>query len=183
VTTFSLGTLVAPPAGENLDVLAAPTAALISELGWGDRLGAVAIDPALSDTVNFVPAFDLRDDLAANCVIVSGAREGVERVAACVVLATTRADINGVVRKRIDVRKASFMPLDVAVERTGMEYGGITPFGLPRDWPIFVDSRVAESALLTWGAGVRAAKIIAPGSLVAELPHATVIEGLARPIG
>ena len=182
MTTFSLGSLVAPPAGENLEILAAPTAALINELGWGERLGAVAIDPALSDTVNFVPAFDLREDLAANCVVVAGARDGRERVAACVVLATTRADINGVVRKRIDVRKASFMPLDVAVERTGMEYGGITPFGLPRDWPIFVDSRVVATPLLTWGAGVRGAKIIAPGSLVAELPGAEVIEGLARPV-
>jgi prolyl-tRNA editing enzyme YbaK/EbsC (Cys-tRNA(Pro) deacylase) len=140
----------------------------------------VAIDPALSDTVNFVPAFNLRDDLAANCVLVAGARNGEERVAACVLLADSRADINGMVRKRLDVRKASFMSLDVAVERTGMEYGGITPIGLPSEWPIFIDSRVLSYPLLTLGAGVRAAKIIAPGSLLAELPGAQVIDGLAR---
>ena len=182
MTSLTLGTLTAPLASRGLDVLAQPTAALIAELGWGDRLGAVAIDPELSDTVNFVPAFDLRTDLAANCVLVSGSRNGEERVAACIVLANTRADINGAVRKRLDVRKASFMPLDVAVERTGMEYGGITPIGLPREWPVLIDSRVAEAGLLTLGAGVRAAKIIAPGALLAELPRAEVVEGLARPV-
>ena len=166
----------------NSALVAAPTAALIAELGWGERLGAVEIDPELSDTVNFVAAFGLTDGLAANCVIVSGTREGVERVAACVILANTRADINTTVRKLLDVRKASFLPLDLAVARTGMEYGGITPIGLPRDWRILIDARVTASPLLTLGAGVRGAKIIAPGALLAELPRAEVIEGLARPI-
>ena len=182
MTSFELGLLSAAPVSEHPQLVAAPTAALIAELGWGHRLGAVAIDPERSDTINFVATFGLTDDLAANCVIVSGAREGVERVAACVILANTRADINTTVRKRLDVRKASFMPLELAVQRTGMEYGGITPIGLPRDWPILIDARVAEASLLTLGAGVRAAKIIAPGSLLAELPGAEVIEGLARAI-
>ena len=132
--------------------------------------------------MNFVVAAGITEDLAANCVIVSGQRNGEERVAACVVLATTRADINTVVRKRLDVRKASFLPLAEAVERTGMEYGGITPFGLPREWPIFIDSRVVAAPMLTLGAGVRAAKILAPGALLAELPGAQVIEDLARPV-
>jgi len=182
MASFVLGSLTAAPVSAHPELVAAPTAALIAELGWGDRLGAVAIDPELSDTVNFVATFGLTDDLAANCVIVSGAREGVERVAACVILANTRADINTTVRKLLDVRKASFMPLELAVERTGMEYGGITPIGLPREWPILIDSRVAAAPLLTLGAGIRAAKIIAPGSLLAELPRAEVIEGLARVI-
>ena len=182
MTSLTLGSLTAPPASHNLGILAAPTAALIRELGWEDRLGAVEIDPEISDTPKLVEAYGLTTDLAANCVLVSGARNGEERVAACVVLAHTRADINGAVRKRLDVRKASFMPLDLAVERTHMEYGGITPFGLPAGWPILIDSLVLDYPLLTLGAGVRAAKIIAPGALLAELPHAEVIEGLARPI-
>lgn len=182
VTSFALGSLTAVPVSEQPQLVAAPTATLIAELGWGDELGAVAIDPELSDTATFVAAYGLSEDLAANCVIVSGARNGEERVAACVILANTRADINVVVRKRLDVRKASFMSLDDAVARTGMEYGGITPIGLPREWPILVDSRVAESGLLTLGAGVRAAKIIAPGALLAGLPGAEVVEGLARAV-
>ena len=97
-------------------------------------------------------------------------------------LANTRADINTVVRKRLDVRKASFLSLDDAVERTGMEYGGITPIGLPREWPILIDARVAAAPLLTLGAGVRSSKIIVPGALLADLPGAEVIEGLARQV-
>lgn len=182
MASFVLGALTATAVSEQPHLVAAPTAALIAELGWGELLGTVAIDPTLSDTANFTAAYDLTDDLAANCVIVSGMRNGGERVAACVVLASTRADINTVVRKRLDVRKASFLPLDVAVERTGMEYGGITPIGLPREWPILIDSRVAAAALLTLGAGVRASKIIVAGGLLAALPGAEVVEGLARPI-
>lgn len=182
MTSFTLGSLTAPAASRNPEILASPTAALIAHLGWGERLGAVEIDPAISDTPQLVAAYGLTNDLAANCVLVAGARNGEERVAACVVLADTRADINGAVRRHLDVRKASFMPLDVAVARTGMEYGGITPIGLPENWPILIDSRVVTYPLLTLGAGVRAAKIIAPGALLAELPHAVVIDDLARPV-
>src|SRR6187402_311420 len=129
MTSFALGALTAVGVADQPHLVAAPTANLIAELGWGELLGAVAIDPELSDTVNFVAAFGLTNALAANCVIVSGQRNGEDRVAACVILGNTRADINTVVRKRLDVRKASFMSLDDAVERTGMEYGGITPIG------------------------------------------------------
>jgi prolyl-tRNA editing enzyme YbaK/EbsC (Cys-tRNA(Pro) deacylase) len=182
MTNFTLGALEAAPASGSHGLLATPTAALISRLGWGERLGAVAIDPTLSDTAAFVAAYGVTEDTAANCVVVAGQRNGVEKVAACVILAHTRADVNGVVRKLLDVRKASFMPLDEAVERTGMEYGGITPIGLPAEWPILIDSRVADTPLVTLGAGVRAAKIIAPGPLLAELPGAQVIDGLARDV-
>ena len=63
--------------------------------------------------------------------MVAGRRDGEERVAACVVRADTRADVNNLVKRTLDVRKASFLPMDRAVEESGMEYGGITPVGLP----------------------------------------------------
>jgi prolyl-tRNA editing enzyme YbaK/EbsC (Cys-tRNA(Pro) deacylase) len=182
VTVFTLGSLTGVAASQRPDLLAAPTAVLIDSLGWADRVGVVEIDPALSDTAAFVAAHGLTEDLAANCVVVAGSRSGEERVAACVILATTRADINTVVRKRLDVRKASFLALDEAVTRTGMEYGGITPIGLPSDWPILIDSRVVEAPMLTLGAGVRAAKILISGALLAQLPGAQVIDDLARPV-
>lgn len=179
---FALGSLVAVPVSQALNLVAPPTASFISELGWGERLGAVAIDPSLSDTAAFVTAYGITEDTAANCVIVAGQRNGEERVAACVILANTRADVNGAVRRLLDVRKASFMPLASAVERTGMEYGGITPVGLPSGWPILVDARVARAPMVTLGAGVRSAKLLAPGALLGELPGARVIEDLARPV-
>ena len=92
-------------------------------------------------------------EMSANCVVVAGRRGGDERVAACVVLATTRADVNGLVRRLLDVRKASFLAMDLAVEWTGMEYGGITPVGLPEGWSVFVDAAVAATPYVVIGSG------------------------------
>jgi prolyl-tRNA editing enzyme YbaK/EbsC (Cys-tRNA(Pro) deacylase) len=113
-------------------------------------------------------------------VVVSGKRAGEERFASCLVLATTRADVNGVVRKRLDVRKASFAPMDTAVELTGMQYGGITPLGLPESWPVLIDAAVATAAELVIGSGVRGSKILIPGEVLVKLAGAEVIEGLGR---
>jgi prolyl-tRNA editing enzyme YbaK/EbsC (Cys-tRNA(Pro) deacylase) len=112
-------------------------------------------------------------------VIVGGKREGNERLAACVVLATTRADVNGVVKRFLDVRKASFLPTERAVALTRMEYGGITPIGLPADWPLLIDRRVIEADVLVVGSGVRRSKILLAGSLLGQLPHSEIIDGLA----
>ena len=98
------------------------------------------------------------------------------------VLATTRADVNRIVRKRLEVRKASFLPMDDAVAATAMEYGGITPLGLPADWPILVDSAVAALPAAVIGSGVRRSKMIVTGADLASLPNAEVIEGLGRPV-
>jgi len=114
--------------------------------------------------------------------VVAGRREGITRYAACVVLATTRADVNGVVRKHLDVRKASFLPMDDAVRLTGMEYGGITPIGLPQDWPVLVDARVVAMPHVIIGSGVRHSKISIAGPALGALPGAQVIDGLAREV-
>jgi prolyl-tRNA editing enzyme YbaK/EbsC (Cys-tRNA(Pro) deacylase) len=95
------------------------------------------------------------------------------------VLATTRADVNGVVRRHLDARKASFAPMDDAVEHTGMEYGGITPIGLPADWPVLVDAAVVLAGTVVIGSGIRGSKLQLPGEALAELANAVVLEGLA----
>jgi prolyl-tRNA editing enzyme YbaK/EbsC (Cys-tRNA(Pro) deacylase) len=91
------------------------------------------------------------------------------------VLATDRADVNGVVRRRLDARKASFAPMAQAVDLTGMEYGGITPLGLPSDWPVLVDDAVAEVELAVVGSGVRRSKLALRGQLLAQLPAAELL--------
>ena len=120
---------------------------------------------------------------SANCVVVSGKRAGEQRWAAAVILATTRADVNGVVRRRLDVRKVSFAAMDDAVTQTGMEYGGITPVGLPDGWPIMIDAAVAAAGAVVIGSGIRGSKLVLDGAALAELPGAVVIEGLAAPVG
>jgi prolyl-tRNA editing enzyme YbaK/EbsC (Cys-tRNA(Pro) deacylase) len=177
--TFELGNLSSVPASLRPDLLAEPTQAALTRAGLLDDVGVVEIDPALSDTAAAQQAFGLQPDMLANCVVVGGKREGSERLAACVVLATTRADVNGIVKRYLDVRKASFLPMERAVALTGMEYGGITPIGLPADWPVLVDCRVIEADLVVIGSGVRRSKIVLPGLLLARLPTVEVIDGLA----
>lgn len=142
-------------------------------------VGVVEIDPAVSDTATTEREFDLQPQNLANCVVVGGKRGGSERFAACVVLSDTRADVNGVVRRLLDVRKASFLATERAVEMTGMEYGGINPVGLPEDWPVLVDGRVVERELVVIGSGVRRSKILVSGEILGQLPRSQVIEGLA----
>lgn len=177
--TFRLGTLSSLPASVRPDLLAGPTQAALRQSGLLDAIGVVEIDPNLSDTASTQQEYGLEPDLLANCVVVGGKREGDERLAACVVLATTRADVNGIVKRRLDVRKASFLPMERAVALTGMEYGGITPIGLPNDWPVLVDRRVIETDLIVIGSGVRRSKLLLPGVLLAQLPSVEIIEGLA----
>ncbi|MER7460512.1 YbaK/EbsC family protein [Micromonospora sp. NPDC126480] len=179
-----MGTLKTEPARSRPDLLAAPVAAALGQ--WPaeapvdvDDVLVAPIDADLADTAAFCAAYEVRLDESANCVVVAGKREGVVRYAACVVLATTRADVNGVVRRMLDVRKASFAPMADAVELTGMEYGGITPVGLPAQWPILVDARVVATPHVIIGSGVRHSKIALPGPAVGALPHAVVLEGLA----
>jgi prolyl-tRNA editing enzyme YbaK/EbsC (Cys-tRNA(Pro) deacylase) len=161
-------------------VLAALDAWAVADPATVDQVLVAAIDASLADTAEFCAAYEVGMDVSANCVVVAGKREGAVRYAACLVLATTRADVNGVVRRQLDVRKASFAPMAEAVELSGMEYGGITPIGLPAAWPILVDVRVAAAPNVIIGSGVRHSKIALPGAALALLPNAQLIEGLAR---
>ena len=140
---------------------------------------AAAIDGALSDTAAFCEAYGESLSESANCVVVAGKREGVTRYAACLVLAIDRADVNGVVRRLLDVRKASFLPMDDAVALTAMEYGGITALGLPAGWRIFVDGAVADGPRLVVGSGIRGSKLCLSGAALLDLPKAERIDGLA----
>jgi prolyl-tRNA editing enzyme YbaK/EbsC (Cys-tRNA(Pro) deacylase) len=182
-----MGSLKLEPAQTRLDLLARPVAAALEV--WPsdapidvDQVLVAPIDPELADTAAFCEFYGVRLDESANCVIVAGRRGEVTRYAACVILATTRADVNGVVRRHLDARKASFAPMDDAVRISGMEYGGITPIGLPADWPVLVDSRVVAAPHVIIGSGVRHSKIALAGPALGALPGAAVIEGLAKEV-
>jgi prolyl-tRNA editing enzyme YbaK/EbsC (Cys-tRNA(Pro) deacylase) len=150
--------LVAPSVASRLDLV---PSARVAE-----------IDPALADTVAFCATYDILPERSANCVVVAGRRGGEVRYAAVVVLATMRADVNGVVRRELDVRKCSFALMDDAVARTGMEYGGITPVGLPPGWPVLVDDAVVDAGVVVLGSGLRRSKLLLPAAELLALPHA-----------
>lgn len=159
-------------------LVAAPVAEALGNWPRADLLTA-PIDPELADTAAFCEHYGIELADSANCVVIAGRRGQDTRYAACLVLATTRTDVNGVVRRRLDARKASFAPMDDAVALTGMEYGGITPIGLPADWPVLVDRAVLDRDLVVIGSGLRRSKIALPAKALLELPGVEVIDGLA----
>jgi prolyl-tRNA editing enzyme YbaK/EbsC (Cys-tRNA(Pro) deacylase) len=172
VTAPVLGKLDWRPAAEVPELLAEPVRAALGELpAW-----AVAIDPTLADTAAFCAEYDVPMAASANCVIVHGKRAGESTYAAVMVLATHRADVNGVIRKHLGVRKISFAAQDDAVGSTRMEYGGITPIGVPAAWPVLVDDAVAQAGLVVIGSGIRGSKLLIEGADLAKLPSATVVE-------
>lgn len=177
-----LGGLSTVSVTEHADLLAAPVVAAVR--GWPDHggVGVVEIDPDLADTAALTAAYDLPLSASANCVVVSGKRAGEERVAACVVAADTRADVNGLVKRALDVRKCSFHPMDRAVAETGMEYGGITPVGLPDGWRLLVDAALLDVPVAIIGSGLRRSKLLLPGRRLAGLPGAEVMPGLGLPV-
>ncbi|MEZ3180482.1 YbaK/EbsC family protein [Streptomyces pimonensis] len=172
----------ATPAPECLDELIAPVAAAVR--AWSgsvpaDQVLYVDTDPRWADTAVFVEHYGRGLlERSANCVVVAGKRGGGTTLAACVVLSTTRLDVNGLVRRRLGARKASFAPMDTATGETGMEHGGITPVGLPGDWPVLVDAAVVDLPYVLVGSGRRRGKLLVPGKAFVELPGAVVLEGL-----
>lgn len=176
----SLGTLHLVPANDHPDLMAAPTMAMIITLSHADTLSVAEIDPNLSDTAAFCDAYHVGLNQSANCVILEAKRGERKWLAACLILGNTRADINGLGRRTLDARRVSFAPIDKAVAETHMEYGGITPIGLPPDWPILIDKAVADAEWVIIGSGIRKSKLVVPGHVLASLPNAQMIEGLAQ---
>ena len=172
--------LAKPVAAALADWLGGPGA--LSGAGDAGDIEVAAIDPDLADTAAFCEHYGVPLEESANCVVIAARRGGETTYAACLITAVTRADVNGVARRRLGARKASFAPVDDALAATGMEYGGITPIGLPPDWPVLIDAAVARQPHVIIGSGIRGAKLRLPGPLLASLPAAEVIEGLATPV-
>jgi prolyl-tRNA editing enzyme YbaK/EbsC (Cys-tRNA(Pro) deacylase) len=178
---YTLGTLTTEPVLDHLDLVGRPVATFLEGWEHAPEVGVVAIDPTLSETSSTVDVYGVPWERGANCVVVMGRREGQERTAACVVRGDTRADVNNRVKRILDVRKCSFLDHDRAVAESRMEYGGITPVGVPEEWRLLIDARVPATETVLIGSGIRGSKLILPGHLLALLPGAEVVEDLALP--
>src|SRR6202050_4005788 len=159
------------PALSRPELLAAPVAAALRDWPGADEVLVAEIDPALADTAAFCERYGVLPTESANCVVIAGKRGANTMYAACMVLATTRADVNGLVRRHLDARKASFAPVEAVTAATDMEYGGITPAGLPADWPVLVDEAVAKTGSVVIGSGIRGSKLRLPGHQETHPPH------------
>ncbi|MDO8589921.1 MAG: YbaK/EbsC family protein [bacterium] len=177
---IKLGTLDFAIAMERPELLAKAVVEVLSVLPNADKVGVAEIDPNLSDTAGFCEHYKVGMNHAANCVVLEAKRADKSWFAACVIFGNTRADVNGLVRRTLDARKVSFAPMEQAVTQTGMEYGAITPVGLPNDWSILIDKAVADSDYVIIGSGIRKSKLAVPGSFLASLPNVQVLEGLGQ---
>jgi prolyl-tRNA editing enzyme YbaK/EbsC (Cys-tRNA(Pro) deacylase) len=166
------------PADVDDAALEARVRAALDELGV--PYGVMECDPAFADTAAFCERYGVAPEQSANCILVVG--KGAERTyAACMVLAVHRLDVNGVVRRRLGAKKASFASAEETIEQSeGMQIGGVTPFGLPAGMNIWVDSKVRECDEIVVGGGSRACKILVSPSVFDVLPGAEIVEDLAR---
>jgi prolyl-tRNA editing enzyme YbaK/EbsC (Cys-tRNA(Pro) deacylase) len=183
-TAMTIGSLNAQRALERRDLLGPTVAEALRAwpAGAADDVLVAQIDPALADTQAFCERYGVAPDRSANCVVLAARREGRSWFAACVVLATTRADVNGLAKRHLGAGKISFASMDAATAASEMEFGGITPIGLPPDWPILIDAAVAAADRVVVGSGIRGSKISLPGGALAELPNAVVLPGLGRSV-
>ena len=178
---LTVGTLEFKPVSELSELLAQPVAAALRNSSRADEVSVSEIDPSLADTATFCERYNVRLEISANCVVLLAKRGEKTWFATCVVLANTRADVNGAVRQILQARKVSFASMQEAVALTRMEYGGITPIGLPGDWPLLIDKAVTDSDYVIAGSGLRKSKIAVRGSFLAQLPNVTIVEGLGHP--
>lgn len=140
------------------------------------------IDPQYMNGSSLSDHYDVNLDDGANCVIVRGKRGETRTTAAVIVPVGYRADLNGLVCEKLDAKKVSMAPLEEVLQETGMEYGSITPVGLPNSYKILVDSRLMSKEKIVVGAGKQIAKLLVPTKCLTTLPNLEVVEGLANPV-
>jgi prolyl-tRNA editing enzyme YbaK/EbsC (Cys-tRNA(Pro) deacylase) len=158
--------------------MSAAKSVLDDMIGRGVTYEEMDCDPALADTAQFCEAYGVPLERSANTILVAS-RKPEGRMAACLVLATTRLDVNGVVRRKMEVRKASFADAEQTRATTGMEIGGVTIFGLPDSLPVWVDPSVLDPDWIVIGAGSRSAKIKLDPRQLTDLDGFEIVGGLA----
>jgi prolyl-tRNA editing enzyme YbaK/EbsC (Cys-tRNA(Pro) deacylase) len=161
-------------------VLAVSDTVIAAAEATGQGYEVVPCDPDLADTAAFCEAYGYGLDISANAILVVG-KSDPRVYAVCLVLANTRLDVNGVVRKRFGVKKASFASAEETIDITGMQIGGVTPYGVPVGLPIWIDSRIMACDQVIVGGGSRDRKLLVPRASLAALSGAEVVEDLAKP--
>ena len=135
-------------------------------------------DPEFADTKKFCDHYGYSVNEAANVLLIAS-KKGKPKYAACVVLATCRLDVNKTARKKLGVSRISFANPDQMRELTGMELGGVTPFGMPGNVPVWIDSQVMDCDRIILGGGNRSSKIVLSPAMLLKVPNVEVVEHLA----
>ena len=173
---MNIGTLAFRPIEVNDSLVASTVSLGVFDNAIADDVFVAAVDPEFSDTSVFCEHYRVEPGAATNCLVVEARRGEKIWYSVCLILASDSADVNGVIRKKLGARKVSFAPKDVALELTGMEYGGITPIGLPTDWDSYIDESIMNQEFIVIGGGVRGSKVAIRPMALLELPNVQVLD-------
>ena len=171
---MQVGKLTFKPIQENYNLVASSVRSGTEDNNLSELIFVAKIDPALADTASFCKNYDISPSIGTNCLVLEAKRGDKVWYAACLILAPDMADVNGAIRKQLDARKVSFAPKYVALKLTSMEYGGVTPVGLPKDWPILIDNAVMQHEIVIAGGGIRDSKLAIKTVSFRSLPNAII---------
>jgi prolyl-tRNA editing enzyme YbaK/EbsC (Cys-tRNA(Pro) deacylase) len=166
--------LVAPSVTDLLQNWSSPVAV--------EDIWVAEIDPAAAGGNDFCTQYGIPFDAGANCVVIEAVRNEKRTLAACVALVGYQMNFNGIIRKTLNARKVSLAPLSLVLEETKMEFGSITPFGLPSHWPILIDARILDASRIVIGSGLIKSKLSLPSQALANLAGSVIVEALASKI-
>lgn len=172
---MQIGKLLFYPIEKDYNAVAPQIKEALTGRDYAKDVFVASINPELADTDFFCKEYDVAHAISTNCLVVEARRADKKWYAAWLILATDMADINGVVRRQLDARKISFAPMDTALELTKMEYGGITPIGLPESWTILVDKSVMNNDVVVIGGGTRGSKLAINTKIFPELPNTKIL--------
>jgi prolyl-tRNA editing enzyme YbaK/EbsC (Cys-tRNA(Pro) deacylase) len=172
---MKLGKLTFNPIQDDDGLVSKSISSRAYESNISDNVFVAEINPEFADTASFCEHYEVDLGISTNCLIIEAKRADKTWYSACLVLATDMADVNGIVRRALGARKTSFASKDTALELTGMEYGGITPIGLPANWSIYVDEFVMNQEVVVIGGGLRGSKIAVETRALLQLPNVHVL--------
>ena len=170
------------PVIENLELVSKSVFDFAKSLENGREVLCAEIDPQYMGGKDLCDHYGVDPSDGANCVIVEAVKGDSSEFVAVIVPVGYRADLNGFVRKHLGSRRISLAPLDKVIEQTGMEYGSITPFGLPNSWKILVDSLLMKKEKIIVGGGKQISKLLLPTKILAGLLNTEIIDGLSNPV-
>ncbi|MFN8015094.1 MAG: YbaK/EbsC family protein [Acidimicrobiia bacterium] len=170
---------------QNPELLASPVIECLknpNNTTLSDSAYVASIDSSLADTAQFCEAYNIGLDISANAIVLKAKKSSNRYFVMCIVLATTKADVNGFIRKHLGAKSVSFASMEDAVQETKMEFGGIGPIGKPNDWQLLIDSKVLEHDSVIIGSGIRGSKIAVDPKSLLDLPNVEVLENLANAV-
>ncbi|MFA5602803.1 MAG: YbaK/EbsC family protein [Bacilli bacterium] len=168
------------PVIDNKDLVSSSVLEAILDLNNKEDILVAEIDQNYAGGLELCERYKVDPKYGANCLIVEAKRSDAKTYAALLVPVGYKYNMSTVVRKQLNARMVSVAPLNFVLENTKMEYGSITPIGIPTDWLIFIDPLVLKQDKIIIGSGLKKSKLMIPSFILLKLPNAIILEGLAK---